>query len=193
MSDKPSYLGLLNAISLAETRAYQQLTVWIEATTNPDVECVLRKVAAREGEHGLAFAKRIDELGYQLRDKEDPGFEKRMAIVGSDVSDLEKFEKLGYGRLDSDVLTAFDNVFADHTIDIQTGELLGRYIAEEFDTARLLRSCYQALKEQAGQTSSNGVQAQIAALDTKVDALCRAVDELRQIVCAQTMPAERAQ
>jgi rubrerythrin len=192
MSDKPSYLGLLNAISLAETRAYKYLSAWIETTNDPDVQCVLRKVAAREGEHGMAFAKRIDELGFQLRDKDDPDdFTKRMAIASSDRSDLKKFEKLGFGRVESDVLTVFDNVFADHTIDIRTGELLGRYIAEEFDTARLLRSCHEALKARS-RDAENGVAVgqRMAALDTKVDALCRAVDELRQIVCAQTMPAE---
>jgi rubrerythrin len=191
MSDKPSYLGLLNAISLAETRAYKYLSAWIETTNDPDVQCVLRKVAAREGEHGMAFAKRIDELGFELRDKDDPDFAKRMAIASSDRSDLKKFEKLGLGRIDGDVLTAFDNVFADHTIDIRTGELLGRYIAEEFDTARLLRSCHEALRARAGDAENGvAVEQRIAALDTKVDALCRAVDELHQIVCAQTMPAK---
>lgn len=190
MSDKPSYLGLLNAISQAETRAYQYLTAWIESTSNPNVACVLRRVAAREGEHGLAFAKRIDELGYQLRPKDDPGHAKRMAIAGSDLSDLEKFEKLGVGRSENDALTVFDNVFADHSIDIRTGELLGRYIAEEYDTARQLRACHQALKQSAGKKQGNKVGDQVAALDVKVDALCRAVDELRQIVCAQSMTAE---
>ncbi|HEX9546447.1 MAG TPA: hypothetical protein VF942_03870 [Acidimicrobiales bacterium] len=191
MSDKPSYLGLLNAISLAETRAYQYLSAWIETTNDPDVQCVLRKVAAREGEHGMAFAKRIDELGFELRDKDDPDFAKRMAIASSDRSDLKKFEKLGLGRVEGDVLTIFDNVFADHTIDIRTGELLGRYIAEEFDTARLLRSCHEALRARASDAENGvAVEQRIAALDTKVDALCRAVDELRQIVCAQTMPAK---
>ncbi len=191
MSDKPSYLGLLNAISLAETRAYQYLSAWIETTNDPDVQCVLRKVAAREGEHGMAFAKRIDELGFELRDRDDPDFAKRMAIASSDRSDLKKFEKLGLGRVEGDVLTIFDNVFADHTIDIRTGELLGRYIAEEFDTARLLRSCHEALRARASDAENGvAVEQRIAALDTKVDALCRAVDELRQIVCAQTMPAK---
>ena len=191
MSDKPSYLGLLNAISLAETRAYKYLSAWIETTNDPDVQCVLRKVAAREGEHGMAFAKRIDELGFELRDRDDPDFAKRMAIASSDRSDLKKFEKLGLGRVEGDVLTIFDNVFADHTIDIRTGELLGRYIAEEFDTARLLRSCHEALRARASDAENGvAVEQRIAALDTKVDALCRAVDELRQIVCAQTMPAK---
>ena len=35
----------------------------------------------------------------------------------------------------------FDNFFRDHSIDIRTGELLGRYIAEERDTIRLLQGC----------------------------------------------------
>ena len=60
----------------------------------------------------------------------------------------------------------------------------------QFDTARLLRRCYEQLKLAAGAsherdtaTPSNGV----GRLEDKVDALCRAVDDLRQIVCAQTM------
>jgi hypothetical protein len=37
-------------------------------------------------------------------------------------------------------------MFEDTTIDIQTGALLGRYIAEERDSGRRLRACHQALK-----------------------------------------------
>ena len=66
MSEKPSYLGLLNAISLAETRACEYLSEWIDVTPSPEVRRVLVTVAAREGEHGLAFKKRIVELGYEL-------------------------------------------------------------------------------------------------------------------------------
>ncbi len=77
-------------------------------------------------------------------------------------------------------------MFKDHSIDIRTGELLGRYIAEEHDTARLTMRCYDALCTQAAPDAP--VVTSLTALETKVDALCRAVDELRQIVCAQTMP-----
>ena len=63
MSDKPSYLGLLNAIAIAESQAHDYLCAWAEVTPSDDVRCVLRKVAAREGEHGMSFAKRINELG----------------------------------------------------------------------------------------------------------------------------------
>ena len=44
------------------------------------------------------------------------------------------------------IAALFDGFFRDHTIDIATAELLGRYIAEERDTARLLRGCYEQLR-----------------------------------------------
>src|SRR4029079_6757165 len=90
MPDKPSYLGLLNAVSCAETRAHQYLTAWADVTKDPEVRAVLLKVAAREGEHGMSFAKRINELGFELQVTEDPHFEEQMAIACStECSDLE--------------------------------------------------------------------------------------------------------
>jgi hypothetical protein len=199
VSDKPTYLGLLNAIAVNEARAHQYLQVWIDTTTDPEVEAVLRTVAWREGEHGMSFAKRVNELGYQLRDRDDLDLADRLAVAGSDRSDLEKMEYFGQDRLD-EVLGAFDSIFSDHSIDIQTGALLGRYVAEEFDTARLLRCCYDQLKAREGDTGAAGAAArssthgatsgELAALNDKVDALCRAVEELRQIVCAQSMPTK---
>jgi rubrerythrin len=188
MAGKPSYLGLLNAISLTEARAHAYLVVWAEKTPSDDVRNVLLKVAAREGEHGMSFAKRINELGYQVRPKDDPAAERVMSIAASDRSDLEKMELLKLNTLDTgSEPDIFDNFFRDHTIDIATGELLGRYIAEERDTARLLRSCYEQL--QAAESSPPAAADALCALENKVDTLCRAVEELRQIVCAQAMPA----
>ena len=107
---------------------------------------VLLTVAAREGEHGMTFAKRINELGYEVRCNDDSELQKAMALVKSDRSDLKKMEKLEARPLDTgDKPDIFDGLFKDHSIDIRTGELLGRYIAEERDTARLLRSCYEQL------------------------------------------------
>jgi rubrerythrin len=193
MADKPSYLGLLNAISNAETRAYQYLSAWAEVTPDPDVRKVLLTVAAREGEHGLAFAKRINELGFELRPTEDPGIDARMEVARSrDKTDLEKLEAIGIldfcpAEGEPDV---FDNFFRDHSIDIQTGELLGRYIAEERDTLRLVSGCASVLRSRVnGQTTQADPSEQLAALERKVDAVCRAVEELRDIVCAQAVPA----
>ena len=186
MPEKPSYLGLLNAISLAESRAHCYLSAWADVTTDPEVRAVLRKVAAREGEHGMSFAKRINELGFELVPAEDPEFESQMAIATSDCSDLEKAEALKLLRFctadgEPDV---FDNFFRDHSIDIRTGELLGRYIAEERDTMRLFQACHTQLSAAACATTEPD---RLANLEEKIDTVCRAVEELRQIVCAQSM------
>ncbi len=144
MSDKPSYLSLLNAIALNEAKAHRYLQAWIVKTDDPEVKAVLQTVSWREGEHGMSFAKRLSELGFGVREKGEYVTEERYGVATSDLSDREKIEKLGLHELDKD-LAYFDTVFKDHTIDIETGELLGRYIAEEFDSARLLRSCWKTL------------------------------------------------
>jgi rubrerythrin len=186
VSDKPSYLGMLNVIAIAERNAHAYLTAWAAKTPSADVRKVLLTVAAREGEHGMSFAKRINELGYEVRETDDPGFERAMSIVTSDKPDVEKMEELKLHRVETgDEPDLFDGLFRDHSIDIRTGELLGRYIAEERDTGRLLRACYQQLKAAAPAEPT----ASLEVLEVKVDALCRAVEELRQIVCAQAMPS----
>jgi rubrerythrin len=189
MAAKPSYLKLLNGISCAETRAHQYLSAWAEVTPDPDVRAVLVKVAAREGEHGMAFAKRINELGFELQPTDDPKFADRMEIARSERSDLEKAEMIGLLEYatEPDTPDVFDGFFRDHSIDIQTGELLGRYIAEERDTLRLFQGCHAQLQEKACATTESPDR--LAALEGKIDAACRAIEDLRQIVCAQTMPA----
>ena len=188
MSDKPSYLGLLNAVAVGESQAHCYLTAWIEKTDDPDVKATLSTVAAREGEHGMSFAKRINELGYSVRTKDDDeGFQKRMAIASSDRTDLEKMEKLGLGRLDSgDKPDIFDNFFNDHTIDIRTGELLGRYIAEERDSGRLLKSCYEELKARGGRSRAASADAadRLSTLESKLDAVCAAIGDMQGMLAA---------
>lgn len=135
---KPSYIGMLNAISVAETAAEPLFMAWADSTKDKKLAKTLRFVGMREGEHGKAFAKRMLELGYEVREPEKPGPNKKsMSIVTSDRSDAAKFEALGFGQgpTDTDV---FDNMFRDKTIDPVTGGLLGRYIAEERDSGRML-------------------------------------------------------
>jgi rubrerythrin len=158
MAEKPSYLGLLNAIACAESHAYRYLNAWAEVTTDPEVRAVLKTVAAREGEHAMTFAKRINELGYEVRETEDPSFERQLEAVTSDRSDLEKLEAVGLLRFCSDdEPDIFDNMFRDHSIDIRTGELLGRYIAEERDTLRLVQGCKANLEAHAPARVSSGL------------------------------------
>ena len=68
--------GLLNAIAVAEAQAHEYLIAWADVTPSPDVRQVLLTVAAREGEHGMSFAKRINELGYEVRCKDDSDLEQ---------------------------------------------------------------------------------------------------------------------
>jgi rubrerythrin len=177
MSDKPSYLGLLNAIAVAEGRAHTYLVAWADTTQSDDVRAVLRRIAAREGEHAMTFGRRINELGYDVRQPADDDA-KTVALVTSDCSDLEKMETLKLHRLDrGDKSDIFDDFFKDHSIDIATGELLGRYIAEERDSARLFKQCHALLKEaEPGASSAAGDR--LASLERKVDALCGTVDQL---------------
>lgn len=161
MSEKPTYLGLLNAISLGESAAECYLDAWAATTQRSDVRSVISTVALREGEHGKAFAKRICELGYGViprnTAKARSDAEAKMAIACStELSDREKFEKLQLGRAPKEgTPDIFASFFDDSTIDIQTGALLGRYIAEERDSGRRLRDCYEQLcQEDSGSPAS---------------------------------------
>jgi len=148
MTDQPRYLGLLRSIANAESDAHLYLSAWRDTTTDPEVKAVLTTVAAREGEHGMAFAKRVVELGFDFERCESPRLAEDLEVARSDRSDREKAEHFRLDRIE-EILSFFDDVFKDHTIDIRTGELLGRYIAEEHDTGRLAGGCYAALCQHA--------------------------------------------
>src|SRR3954467_1496657 len=192
MSEKPSYLGLLNAVSLAESEAYEYLTAWAAVTPHEGVKATLLAVAAREGEHGMSFAKRINELGYNLRPgPDDPKRAERLACACStEISDYDKMHALGVARIAEDSGKSgpdvFDKFFSDHSIDIRTGELLGRYIAEERDSGRRLRACYLAVKAEhdagASDTKSKKRDKDVQRLESKIDALCAAVEQLQHSV-----------
>lgn len=141
---KPTFIGLLNAIAVAETAAEGYLTDWAATTKDKKLASTLRFVAMREGEHGKAFAKRLLELGYEVRWPEDQEPSKSAEVAVSDKSDLQKFRALNVGKPvgKPDV---FDGMFADKSIDPITGGLLGRYIAEERDSGRRLNAEYERL------------------------------------------------
>jgi rubrerythrin len=185
MADKPSYLGMLNAIANAELQGYEYLNAWCERATDPDLKATLRIVANREHEHSLAFTKRIDELGFELEPREVLDFTKQMEIVTSDCSDYEKAEALGLfdRKVDTDEKDIFAGLFDDKTIDIQTGGLLGRYIAEERDSGRMIAACAQALKARHNGSSTPD---RLEQLEQKVDAVCAAVEKLTDLVASES-------
>ncbi len=140
----PSFLGLLNAVAVAETEAECYLLAWAATTDDDDLAEVLRFVAMREGEHGKAFAKRMLELGYAVRWPDSSRVDTKVAMVESSMTDLEKFKALGSGRKPGGP-DVFETFFADKSIDPITGGLLGRYIAEERDSGRLLHQARRRL------------------------------------------------
>jgi len=160
MDEKPSYLALLNRIAHAESDAECYLNAWAESTSRDDVRQIISTVALREGEHGKAFAKRICELGYAMEPAAESKMAERMPITSSTtLTDREKFEKLGFGQpTDTSKPDQFVAFFNDPTIDIQTGALLGRYIAEERDSGRMFQACYAQLcaEENGGVGSAAG-------------------------------------
>jgi mannose-6-phosphate isomerase-like protein (cupin superfamily) len=147
MTTEPSYLPLMRRIANAECNAEVYLAAWAQATPRADVRSVIAAVALREGEHTKAFQKRICELGFEVSITEAPETSERAAIgCATDLTDREKFEKLGLGRpSDPSVPDRWAGYFEDTTIDIATGELLGRFISEERDSVRMLADCYGAL------------------------------------------------
>jgi rubrerythrin len=152
MTTKPTYLGLLNAISNGETQAARYFKAWLDLTTDPVVRAVLQVVVNREAEHGLAFEKRLLELGYSLIERPNPEAEAKLAVLSDpNRSDLDKILYLGYGEPRDD---PFGQLFNDHSIDPQTGGLLGRYIAEERDTIRRLRALAEALNNRSAQKAA---------------------------------------
>lgn len=198
MAEKPSYISLLNAIAIAEGNAQKYLTAWADRTDNPELERVLRVIALREGEHALAFEKRLCELGHAVTDRPDPDLDNdiltaagkdlagKMKLFGSDASDVEKLEYLGYRRPGECPKDPFGTFFDDTTIDIQTGALLGRYIAEDRDSARMLADCYGQLCRAAGRgaaaAANGGVS--LAEVCAEIGALKACIADLQDSVAA---------
>lgn len=95
--------------------------------------------------------------------------------------------RLGLHKLDTGAKPdLFDGFCADHSIDIRTGELLGRCIAEERDPARLLRACYQQL---CAAAAGGPADDRVTALEGKVDELCATVGRLCTLLESINAPA----
>lgn len=154
-SDTPSFLGLLNAIAVGETEAERFLLGWANVTGNPEVEKALRFVAMREGEHGKAFAKRMLELGHEVRWPAAKGSDAKFAMACSSMSDTEKFDAFSVGKAPGGP-DVFDRMFENKDLDPVTGGLLGRYIAEERDSGRVLHEARLCAATIAEQTKKNG-------------------------------------
>lgn len=178
---RPTYLPLLNSIAVNEAKGERLLQTWADSTKDTQLKSVLEFVAIREGEHAMAFTKRMCELGYEV-DEESAyqvfkDFDGLLKCAASNASDAEKVAMLssdsgGEGK------DPFRGFFNDTTIDPQTGALLGRYIAEERDSGRLLRSEYDRVCGQRAPVSNT--DAQIAELSECVASLQAEVAKLNK-------------
>jgi len=147
-TEKPSYLGLLNAISLAESAAGVYLEAWADVTPNEDLACTLRLVAARERSHGEVFCRRIAELGFSLKKKPDPrGAEQLAKLSNPHISDLEKIP--ARSEEEADPFADIRRRMAEGDFDPMTVNLMNWYIAEEKDSGRRLRDAYECVREAA--------------------------------------------
>jgi len=182
---EPTYLPLLNSIAVNECKGEALLSAWAATTKDKALADALRFVAIREGEHSMAFTKRMCELGHAVCEETAfqvfKDFDKLVAFVKSDASDMQKIERLTrregeqqkeQPKEQKDVFTRF---FDDTTIDPETGALLGRYIAEERDSGRRLRKEYDRVCGMSTQST------EIAELRARVDALREEVARLRSV------------
>jgi len=194
MNSKPSYLGLLNAIAVGELGGEAQFCAWAEVTTDDDLRPVLRTVALREAEHARSFAKRLDELGYGVLDRPDPGLPARLAIAGStELTDLEKLERLGFASGGDERPDTFSRFFDDTTIDPDTGALMGRYVSEERDTGRRLRACHAEIVARTPAATSTMATSTLAAPAVADPELCARIERLECAVTAlgEALAADR--
>jgi len=163
-AEKPRYLGLLNAISLAESEAGVYLEAWANATDDAELAQTLRLVAARETSHGELFCRRLCELGYELRPKPDPKAAARLArYANPKISDCEKVGP--ERREEGDTFADIRSNIAAGVYDPMTCNMLQWYINEEGDSGRRLREAYAKVRAKAGLTKPNGASASAAGGD----------------------------
>jgi hypothetical protein len=144
-TEPPSYLQALNAIAITEGRARDFYLAWAETSRDPELQEVMRFVAVREIEHHWAFRKRIRELGYDFVDGPCKLCDEWHALFASDASDIEKFRGFGFDSPDVLPKDDFADFFDDLTLDPETGALLGRYVAEERDSATMFLHVYRRM------------------------------------------------
>jgi hypothetical protein len=184
---KPTYIPLLNSIAVNEAKGEKLLQTWADATKDKDLKAALEFVAIREGEHAMAFTKRMCELGHEV-DEDNAfqvfkDFDGLLGCAGSDATDAEKVAMLG-GNGGGDQRDPFRGFFNDTTIDPQTGALLGRYIAEERDSGRRLQAEYDRVCASASaNVQANGelseLNACIASLQMDVAKLRKKIKKMK--------------
>ena len=150
---KLHYLELLNDITSGERRAGVYLQAWADKTTDPELKACLSMVADRETSHYHIFKRRISELGSTWKDNEDAGFEERLRVSGSDMTDIEK---INWGkarqaeRKGPPIRERYEAAMADDTVDPLTRSLLSWFADVESDSGATIRQVQGRYEEKAG-------------------------------------------
>ncbi|HLZ71705.1 MAG TPA: hypothetical protein VKV26_17520 [Dehalococcoidia bacterium] len=157
---KPDYLGLLNQISLAESRAGVYLKAWADVTPNASLRDALSFVAGRESSHGVVFCQLIQRLGFSLKENEDPKFAEQQRIYGDPtVSDAEKIRYGRYGREEGAIekfFASLDERINDECVDALTRDTLRWYVHEERDSGKVLQEAYASVTSADGGSTGTG-------------------------------------
>lgn len=165
---KPDYLGLLNQISLAESRAGKYLGAWAEVTPNAQLRDALSFVAGRESSHGVVFCQLIQRLGFSLLEKDEPKFAEQLRIYGDpSVSDREKIRYGRYGREEGAIerfFASLDERINDECVDALTRDTLRWYVHEERDSGKVLEEAYACIMSTDGGSNGSSVSADAQAL-----------------------------
>ena len=147
------YLELLNTIASGERRAGVYLQAWADTTPDSELRACLSMVAQRETSHYHVFKRRIEELGSPWTDNQDPDFEERLTVNGSDLPDVEKIrwgKARQAQRRGPTIRDRYEAAIADATVDPLTRSLLRWFSDVEADSGARLRAIYDRIEAQAG-------------------------------------------
>lgn len=146
---KLRYLELLNDIASGERRAGVFYQAWAHKTPLPDLKAFLSMVANRETSHHHIFKRRIEELGYTWMENQDPDYEERLRVGGSDMPDIEKIrwnKAKQAQRRGPTIRERYEAAIADETVDSLTRSLLRWFSEVEADSGGRLREFYDRIE-----------------------------------------------
>ncbi len=151
------YFQLLNDIASGERQHGIYIQAWADKTPDLELKACLSMVADRETSHYHIFKRRISELGYSWKDNEDPDFEERLRVNGSDVPDVEKarWAKAKQAQRKSPTIRErYEAAMADETVDTLTRSLLHWFSDVEADSSFRLQQSYDRIEANLGVAKS---------------------------------------
>jgi hypothetical protein len=147
-----AYMDELIRIAVGEANAHRSLTAWADVTSDPELACTLRLVAAREANHAQVFKQLVVELGGEVCCTPDRAAYARLAVAANPaLSDADKIQPLG----GDDPFASIKRRLADGVYDACTANHMTWWINEECDSLAKLRCAFDAVLAKAnGETEA---------------------------------------